>query len=36
VQRLIGETEMGTLFKALALTGPGQEAPAGFESLAQP
>ena len=31
VQRLIGETEMGTLFKVLALTGPGQDAPAGFE-----
>jgi NADH dehydrogenase [ubiquinone] 1 alpha subcomplex assembly factor 7 len=30
VQRLIGETEMGTLFKVLALTDPRQEAPAGF------
>ena len=36
VQRLIGETEMGTLFKVLALTGPGQDAPAGFEPLGQP
>lgn len=36
VQRLIGEKEMGTLFKVLALTGPGQDSPAGFESLRQP
>jgi NADH dehydrogenase [ubiquinone] 1 alpha subcomplex assembly factor 7 len=36
VRRLIGETEMGTLFKVLALTGPGQDAPAGFEPPGQP
>jgi NADH dehydrogenase [ubiquinone] 1 alpha subcomplex assembly factor 7 len=36
VQRLIGETEMGTLFKVLALTGPGQDAPAGFEPRRRP
>jgi NADH dehydrogenase [ubiquinone] 1 alpha subcomplex assembly factor 7 len=36
VWRLIGETEMGTLFKVLALTGPGQDAPAGLEPAGQP
>ncbi|HEY4134714.1 MAG TPA: SAM-dependent methyltransferase [Alphaproteobacteria bacterium] len=30
VKRLIAPTEMGTLFKALALTGPRQPTPAGF------
>lgn len=36
VQRLIGETEMGTLFKVLALTGPGQDVPVGFEPAHRP
>jgi hypothetical protein len=27
---------MGTLFKVLALTGPGQDAPAGLEPAGQP
>jgi NADH dehydrogenase [ubiquinone] 1 alpha subcomplex assembly factor 7 len=31
VQRLIDPAQMGTLFKALALTSPGLPAPAGFE-----
>jgi NADH dehydrogenase [ubiquinone] 1 alpha subcomplex assembly factor 7 len=32
LRRLIGDDEMGTLFKALALAAPGQPAPAGFPS----
>jgi SAM-dependent MidA family methyltransferase len=32
-QRLIGETEMGMLFKALAITSPGLAVPAGFENV---
>ena len=35
VRRLIGETEMGTLFKVLAITGPGQDTPAGFDPPGQ-
>jgi len=31
MRRLAGEREMGALFKALALTGPSQPPPAGFE-----
>jgi NADH dehydrogenase [ubiquinone] 1 alpha subcomplex assembly factor 7 len=31
VRRLVDEREMGVLFKALALTGPNQSPPAGFE-----
>jgi hypothetical protein len=29
---LIGESEMGTLFKAFALTAPGLPAPPGFDA----
>jgi NADH dehydrogenase [ubiquinone] 1 alpha subcomplex assembly factor 7 len=32
-QRLIGATEMGMLFKALAITSPGLAVPAGFENV---
>ncbi|MGQ0664671.1 MAG: class I SAM-dependent methyltransferase [Pseudomonadota bacterium] len=35
-ERLIGERQMGTLFKALAIVGPGQPAPPGFDPLPRP
>jgi SAM-dependent MidA family methyltransferase len=36
VRRLIDPGEMGTLFKAMALTSPGLPAPAGFAEAAVP
>jgi SAM-dependent MidA family methyltransferase len=33
LQRLIEPQQMGTLFKVMALTGPGQPAVPGFESM---
>ena len=35
MQRLTGETEMGTLFKAICIQSPGQSVPFGFRALTQ-